>query len=40
MRVAPKPLDPDEVMELDLSCRRLKERNTSQAKLSLKFIAA
>jgi L-fuculose-phosphate aldolase len=22
MRIAPKPLDPDEVMELDLSCRR------------------
>ena len=24
MRIAPKPLDPDEVMELDLSCRRVK----------------
>ena len=23
MRIAPKPLDPDEVMELDLSCRRV-----------------
>ncbi len=24
MRIAPKPLDPDEVMELDFSCRRVK----------------
>ncbi len=24
MRIAPKPLDPDEVMELDFSCRRIK----------------
>ena len=24
MRIAPKPLDPDEVMEIDFSCRRIK----------------
>jgi len=24
MRIAPKPLDPDEVMEIDLTCRRVK----------------
>ena len=26
MRIAPKPLDPDEVMEIDFSCRRIKGR--------------
>jgi ribulose-5-phosphate 4-epimerase/fuculose-1-phosphate aldolase len=24
MRIAPKPLDPDEVMEIDFACRRIK----------------